>query len=96
MKIREFQELIRRTYYERDFARGMEKNYLWLTEEIGELAEAIRKRDRAGMSEEFADVLAWLSTLATILGIDLEEAALAKYGKGCPRCAAIPCGCAAH
>lgn len=96
MHLREFQELIRRTYSERDHARGMEKNFLWLTEEIGELAEAIRKRDRAGMLEEFADVVAWLSTIATELGIDLEEAAIAKYGRGCPRCSAIPCACRPH
>ena len=96
MKIREFQELIRKTYYDRDQARGVETNFLWLTEEVGELAEAIRKRDREGMNEEFADVLAWLSTLATLLEIDLEEAALAKYGKGCPRCDALPCACPAH
>lgn len=96
MHIREFQDLIRRTYYERDHARGIETNYLWLTEEIGELAEAVRKRDRSGMIEEMADVIAWLSTIATLNGIDLEEAALLKYGKGCPRCRAIPCACAPH
>jgi NTP pyrophosphatase (non-canonical NTP hydrolase) len=48
------------------------------------------------MIEEFADVLAWLSTLATLLKVDLEEAALAKYGKGCPRCDTLPCACPAH
>lgn len=96
MTIREFQELIRKTYHERDRARGVEKNFLWLTEEVGELAEAVRKRDRPGMVEEMADVLAWLSTLASLLEIDLEEAALVKYGRGCPRCEAIPCACAPH
>lgn len=96
MTIREFQDLIRRTYVERDRARGIEANFLWFTEEVGELAEAVRKRDRKGMVEEMGDVLAWLSTLATLNGIDLEEAALAKYGSGCPRCAAIPCACPAH
>jgi NTP pyrophosphatase (non-canonical NTP hydrolase) len=96
MQIREFQTLIDRTYHERDRARGIDRNWLWFTEEVGELAEGIRKRDRDEMFEEFADVLAWLSTLATLNGIDLEEAALAKYGKGCPRCAAIPCACPPH
>lgn len=96
MTIREFQQLIRKTYYTRDKKRGIEKNYLWLTEEVGELAEAVRKRDREGMIEEMADVLAWLSTIATLTGIDLQEAALAKYGKGCPRCGAIPCACKPH
>lgn len=93
MTIREFQALIRKTYYVRDKKRGIERNYLWLTEEVGELAEAVRKRDRDGMFEEMADVLAWLSTIATLSGIDLQDAALAKYGKGCPRCDAIPCAC---
>ena len=96
MKIREFQTLIEKTYFDRDQKRGIETNFLWFTEEVGELAEAVRKRDRAGMIEEMADVLAWLSTLATLNGIDLEQAALAKYGKGCPRCHAIPCACAPH
>ena len=93
MRIAEFQELIRRTYHKRDKARGFEKTALWFVEEVGELAEAIRKGDRKAMKEEVADVLAWLATLASIGGVDLEKAALAKYGRGCPRCKAIPCGC---
>ena len=95
MTIAEFQDVIRRTYFDRDFARGFEKDALWFVEEVGELAEAIRKGDRVGMEGEMADVLAWLVTLANLAGIDLERAALAKYGKGCPRCRSIPCGCAA-
>jgi NTP pyrophosphatase (non-canonical NTP hydrolase) len=93
MKIAEFQDLIRRTYHERDVKRGLDKDFLWLTEEVGELAEAVRERDRAKILEEAADVLAWLCTVVSISGVDLQEAALAKYGKGCPRCGSIPCGC---
>jgi NTP pyrophosphatase (non-canonical NTP hydrolase) len=93
MKIAEFQDLIRRTYHERDVKRGLDKDFLWLTEEVGELAEAVRERDRAKIVEEAADVLAWLCTVASISGVDVQEAALKKYGKGCPRCGAIPCGC---
>lgn len=93
MKIAEFQDLIRRTYHERDVKRGLDKDFLWLTEEVGELAEAVRERDRGKVLEEVADVLAWLCTVASISGVDVQEAALAKYGKGCPRCGAIPCGC---
>lgn len=93
MTIAGFQDLIRRTYYERDRARGFERDALWFVEEVGELAEAMRKRDTKEMEKEMADVLAWLSTLASLAGIDLERAALAKYGKGCPRCRAIPCAC---
>ncbi len=93
MKIAEFQDLIRRTYHRRDKKRGIDKNYLWFTEEVGELAEAVRKRDTKDIRAEAADVLAWLSTICSLSGVDLEEAALAKYGKGCPRCEAIPCSC---
>jgi NTP pyrophosphatase (non-canonical NTP hydrolase) len=93
MRIREFQTLIEKTYFKRDRKRGVDKNYLWFTEEVGELAEAVRKRDKKAMKTEMADVLAWLSTIASVSGIDLEEAALAKYGEGCPRCGKIPCGC---
>jgi NTP pyrophosphatase (non-canonical NTP hydrolase) len=93
MTIAEFQELIRRTYHARDKKRGLDKDYLWFTEEVGELAEAVRKRDKAGIFAEAADVLAWLCTICSISGIDLEKAALAKYGQGCPRCQAIPCRC---
>lgn len=93
MTLSEFQDLIRRTYHDRDAGRGVDKSALWFVEEVGELAEAIRKGDRRAVEEEAADVLAWLSTLASLSGVDLEKAALAKYGRGCPRCRAIPCGC---
>jgi len=93
MTLSEFQSLIRRTYHARDEKRGVETNFLWLTEEVGELAEGVRKRDLASVKEEAADVLAWLATVCSLLGVDLQEAALAKYGKGCPRCAAVPCAC---
>lgn len=96
MRISEFQELIRRTYHARDRRRGLETNMLWLMEEMGELAEAIRKRDRHEAEREVADVLAWLVTIASISGIDVEKAALAKYGRGCPRCGGIPCTCPEH
>ena len=93
MTIAEFQDLIRRTYHRRDKKRGLDKNFLWFTEEVGELAEAVRKRDRKEITLEAADVLAWLSTICSISGVDLEKAALAKYGEGCPRCEGIPCSC---
>lgn len=93
MGIAEFQDLIRRTYYERDARRGLDQDYVWFTEEVGELAEAVRKRDRKSIAEEVADVLAWLCTIASISGVDLQAAAAAKYGRGCPRCTSIPCSC---
>lgn len=93
MTLAEFQAQIRRTYHARDAKRGVDLNFLWFTEEVGELAEAVRKRDVAGIKEEAADVLAWLATICSLTDVDLQAAALAKYGKGCPRCAAVPCAC---
>ena len=93
MTIVQFQRLIRRTYHARDKKRGLDKDFLWFTEEVGELAEAVRKRQKPEISREAADVLAWLCTICSISGVDLEKAALAKYGKGCPRCGSIPCSC---
>ena len=93
MKIAEFQDLIHRTYHHRDKKRGLDRNFIWLMEEVGELAEGVRLRDHASMKEEVADVLAWLCTVADLADIDVQEAVLAKYGKGCPRCKATPCQC---
>lgn len=92
MQIGEFQKLIERTYFDRDSARGMGGTFMWFTEEVGELATALRENDREAMKGEFADVLAWLCTLASIAGISMEEV-IDKYAKGCPRCRKIPCGC---
>ncbi len=94
MTIREFQDLIERTYYERDARRGVGLTFAWFVEEVGELARGIVRPERGAVEEEFADVLAWLATLASIQGVDLEKAAAAKYARGCPRCGRIPCACA--
>jgi NTP pyrophosphatase (non-canonical NTP hydrolase) len=92
MEIRELQETMRATYVERDAARGRDATFRWLTEEVGELARALRTGDRANLIHEFGDVLAWLTSLANLEGVDLEEAA-ARYAEGCPRCGLCPCGC---
>jgi NTP pyrophosphatase (non-canonical NTP hydrolase) len=90
----QFQELIERVYGAKDRGRGLEGTFMWFTEEVGELSRALRRHvTGAPLEEEFADVLAWLTTLASIAGVDLEAAARAKYGAGCPRCAATPCRC---
>ena len=94
MHIEEFQRLIEAIYYERDSARGIPGTHMWFAEEVGELTRALRRdADRDHLAGEFADVLAWLSTLASIKGIDLETAAVAKYAEGCPRCHGTPCAC---
>jgi NTP pyrophosphatase (non-canonical NTP hydrolase) len=90
----EFQQLIRRMYYEKDVARGPEGTFMWLMEEVGELAAAIRGHDQANRVEEFADVLAWLATIANVVGVDLAEAVRRKYGSGCPGCGHLICTCA--
>jgi len=94
MTLREFQQLIERQYGVKDRARGMEGTWLWFAEEVGELARALRRPEEGNREEEFADVLAWLCTLASMADIDLEAAARTKYGSGCPRCGATPCQCA--
>lgn len=89
--LRAFQEQIERIYLDRDRERGWEKTFAWFVEEVGELARALH-RDDDNLPEEFADVAAWLVTLASIRGVDLEQAAR-KYSDGCPRCRAAPCTC---
>jgi NTP pyrophosphatase (non-canonical NTP hydrolase) len=92
MQIAEFQALMATTYGQRDRARGTEATVAWLTEELGELARAVRKGTRAEQLHEAGDVLAWLASLAEQLGLSLEDAA-ARYSNGCPRCGSIPCRC---
>jgi len=92
MEIAELQAVLRRTYVERDARRGRDATFRWMTEEVGELARAIRTGDRENLVHEFGDVLAWLTSLANLTDVDLEEAA-ARYASGCPRCGASPCVC---
>jgi NTP pyrophosphatase (non-canonical NTP hydrolase) len=92
MDIRAFQGLIEEIYLEKDRARGLDADFRWFVEEVGELARAMRSGQREQLNEEFADVLAWLSTMASICGIDLAEATT-KYAEGCPKCGGIPCRC---
>jgi len=93
LTLAELQELIRVMYLPRDVERGVAGTFMWLMEEVGELAAALRHGDRAEQAEEFADVLAWLTTIANVAGVDLTEAVLAKYGNGCPGCHTSPCSC---
>ena len=76
-----FQKVIADRYEATDRARGTPKTFLWFIEEVGELATALNGNDRANLREEFADVLAWLCTLANINDIDLAEAVADKYLK---------------
>jgi NTP pyrophosphatase (non-canonical NTP hydrolase) len=75
MEIRGFQELIARRYKARDQKRGVPRTFMWFVEEVGELATALASgKDKANTEEEFADVFAWLCTLANITDVDLEQA----------------------
>jgi len=89
----DLQEKIRVMYFEKDAARGVEGTFMWLMEEVGELATALRSDDRENLAEEFADVLAWLATIANVAGVDLSAAVAAKYGHGCPGCGRLVCTC---
>lgn len=93
MTLADLQEKIRLMYGHKDDARGAEATFLWFTEEVGELAAALREGDSEALALEFADVLAWLATLANVKGIDLTEAIHRKYGIGCPGCGQITCVC---
>lgn len=93
MNLDELQELIDRMYSDKDRKRGSEATFLWLCEEVGELAAAIREGSLDDKREEFADVLAWLVTLANVEGIRLSEVMAQKYGAGCPGCGEMICGC---
>jgi NTP pyrophosphatase (non-canonical NTP hydrolase) len=92
MELARLQDVIERTYGDRDRARGVPSTVAWLAEELGELAQAVRKGSRAEQEHEFADVLAWVASLANQMDVDL-AAAVERYASGCPRCHASPCAC---
>jgi NTP pyrophosphatase (non-canonical NTP hydrolase) len=93
LSLRDFQRLIREMYFEKDAARGVDGTFMWLMEEVGELAAALREGTPEEQSAEFADVLAWLTTIANVAGIDLTKALEQKYGSGCPGCGKLICTC---
>jgi len=89
----DFQQLIRNMYLEKDLARGIDGTFMWFMEEVGELAAALRDGSHADKMEEFADVIAWLTTMANVVGVNLSEAVTRKYGGGCPGCGHFVCTC---
>jgi len=92
VEIGEFQRRLREIYETRDRARGRDATFMWLVEEVGELSRALRRGDAANLREEFSDALAWLVSVATMAGVDMDAAA-ARYADGCPRCGRAPCAC---
>lgn len=93
MTLQGLQSLIRQMYSDKDAARGIEGTFMWLMEEVGELAAALREGPSDHLASEFADVLAWLATIANVAGIDLQQAVQKKYGDGCPGCGQMTCCC---
>ncbi|HVP26388.1 MAG TPA: MazG nucleotide pyrophosphohydrolase domain-containing protein [Candidatus Bathyarchaeia archaeon] len=93
MHIFEFQMMMRRLYFHRDSERGVKGTFDWLRDEVEELGEVIEGNDKEAMEKEFADVIAWLASLANITNIDLEKAAFNKYDNKCPKCRCSPCQC---
>jgi NTP pyrophosphatase (non-canonical NTP hydrolase) len=88
----QLQDIIERTYGDRDRSRGVPSTVAWLAEELGELAQAVRKGSPDQQLHEFGDVLAWVASLANQMGVDLDTA-IARYADGCPRCSGMPCRC---
>lgn len=92
MDLSQLQQTIDTMYSEKDRKRGASGTFLWLMEEVGELAAAIANGTHEEKEGEFADVLAWLATLANVEGVDLNKA-IRKYAEGCPGCGDMVCRC---
>jgi len=93
VRIHDFQEMMKQLYLTRDQARGVEATFNWLADELQELKEALAGKDKEALEKEFADVIAWLASLANITEVDLEKAAVNKYNNTCPKCKRSPCQC---
>jgi len=91
--IHEFQEMMRHIYFHKDYDRGMAGTYSWLLDETKELGDALKADDKKALEEEFADVIAWLASLANVANVDLEKVALNKYSNKCPKCGQQQCKC---
>ncbi len=98
MEVRQFQDLMKRLYLEKDSRRGADKTFLWLVEEVGELSRELReggKDNKDAIEEEIADIIAWVMSLSNLLDIDVEDALMKKYPGYCRYCGKSPCECEA-
>ena len=93
VSIRKFQEMMKTLYFVRDKERGAQVTLNWLKDELDELKEALQAGKIDSIEKEFADVFAWLASLANISNVDLEKAVLKKYNYKCPKCFTSPCSC---
>lgn len=92
MEMKEFQRIMDEIYGERDKRGGIERAFMWIVEEIGELVRAYRRSDREEIENELADIVAWIFSLANLLEIDIEKS-ISKYLVVCPKCKKNPCEC---
>ena len=93
MHISEFQTMMSSLYFHRDSKRGITGTYEWLIDEVKELGEALESGNKSSLENEFADVIAWLASLANLTNVNLEKAAIGKYNHLCPKCGRLPCKC---
>ena len=93
LHITEFQQMMKTLYFRQDSQRGIQGTYEWLMDEVRELGEALEGNNKRATEKEFAEVIAWLSSLANLLDIDLEKAAINKYPNRCPKCQEYSCRC---
>ena len=95
MKISDFQNLLKDLYLQKDLNRGVKSTFIWLIEEIGELATLLNSVDidKKKASEEIADIIAWTISIANILDVDIEKALSDKYPNICNKCSSSPCTC---
>ena len=95
MKISDFQNLIKELYFHQDSKRGIKDTFIWLVEEIGELANLLKEKklDNEKISQELADIIAWTISIANLLEIDIENALKEKYPNKCKKCNKNPCEC---
>ena len=95
MKIKQFQNLMKELYFHQDSIRGYQKTFIWLVEEVGELASLLHLDilNKKEIENEMADIIAWICSLANLLEINLEDALSHKYPNKCIRCNSNPCKC---
>ena len=104
MEIKTFQKLMKDLYYHQDKERGINGTFLWFVEEVGEFSEAIRKYQlrkdendipilKNHIAEEMADIIAWISSIANLMDIDIQTSLYSKYPNKCPKCNKNPCNC---
>jgi len=95
LKVSDFQNLMKKLYFHKDSKRGIKETFIWLVEEVGELANILKNQniDKKKASEEIADIIAWTNSLSNLLEIDVEKALYDKYPNRCKKCNSIPCQC---